>query len=190
MHSHSVHFNIQALLALDHVQTQVAIQMQTLISSCFLFLQQISYDVVSNTLLPYQPSNGSHTLALCMLRSTKQVKQITDVPVVYGFFGNVGGALSLVVVLYGCFYTVKTYTPDVETEFQPKGLSTARRLGNWVASKSFAAWRQISPDSNAYGFWPLKVSSRNSIDGIEQPRFEEACQAVAKARHSFNVAEV
>ena len=153
--------------------------------SCFV-LQQTSYDVVSNTMLPgtYQPLNGSHTLALCVLRSTKQVKQVTDVPVIYGFFGNIGGALSLVVVLYGCFYTVRTYTPDIETEFEPKGLPTARRVGTWVASKSSAAWRRISPRSNAYQFWPLRLSSRSSI---EQPKFEEACHFEMKARHSFDM---
>ena len=117
------------------------------------------------------------------------VLQIADVPVVYGFFGNIGGALSLVVVLYGCFYAIKSYEP-VETEFELQGASTVRTACSWIATKCKAGWRILPTRSRAQSFWPLRLQSQQSISVPEDPKFEMSYPDRPGRLQSFDVSRV
>lgn len=102
----------------------------------------------------------THTLAICMLRGTKQVLLVTDVSVIYGLFGNIGGALSLVVMLYGCLYTIKAYSPEVSTEFQIKGVDTLQYILSLFARLRRCSWH--CKDRAAQTFKPLTLQGPGS----------------------------
>ena len=74
----------------------------------------------------YSDRIWSHTLVISMVRSTKITLHITDIAVLYSFFGNVGGAYTLLTLVYGLLYSVKT--PEVETEFALPGILAIKWL--------------------------------------------------------------
>lgn len=80
----------------------------------------------------YSDRIWSHTLVISMVRSTKITLHITDISVLYSFFGNVGGAYTLLTLVYGLLYSVKT--PEVETEFALPGILAIKWLFTFATS--------------------------------------------------------
>ena len=108
-----------------------------------------------------------HTLAIDIVRSTKQVLQITDVSVVYGLFGNLGGALSLVVMMYGCLYAIESYCPHVVTHFELKGTGALQSLCSMCCQvcRCCAPRKLRAPDS----FQPLQQQPSGPASGAIPP---------------------
>lgn len=68
----------------------------------------------------------SHSLVISMVRSTKLALHIVDVSAVYSFFGNIGGAYTLLTLCYGLLCSVKS--PEIETEFAFPGVWAVKWL--------------------------------------------------------------
>lgn len=88
----------------------------------------------------------SHTLKIGLVRSTKQTLSIADVASIYGFFGNIGGAYSLLVLCFGLLYSISS--PKIETEFRIPGLA----LLLWICDH-LCVCRGTFPKLQ---FWPFK----------------------------------
>ena len=68
----------------------------------------------------------THKLVISMVKSTKLTLHIAAVPAIYNLFGNLGGAYTLLTLIYALLYTVKS--PDIETHFSPPGVSAMKWL--------------------------------------------------------------
>ena len=78
----------------------------------------------------FNSSQGSplwpHQITVGILRGSTETLNRTFVPALIGFWGNVGGAYTVMVLLYAMFFVLKS--PLVETEFSIPGASAARFL--------------------------------------------------------------
>lgn len=68
----------------------------------------------------------SHSITIGILRGSTETLYRTYVPALIGFWGNVGGAYTFMVLLYALFFVLKS--PLVETEFSIPGANFARFL--------------------------------------------------------------
>ena len=68
----------------------------------------------------------THTLVISMIKTTTLTMHTDDVAVMYSFFGNIGGAYTLLTLFYGVFFAVKS--PNVHTQFSLPGVETAKGL--------------------------------------------------------------
>ena len=102
-----------------------------------------------------EETEWSHTLVIDMVRSTRQTLCITDVSVVYNFFGNIGGAYSLLALCFGLLYAVRS--PEVETEFRLPG----QRLLLWLFSYCCACGQ--------FRWWPFRSHRTNKFEHMELP---------------------
>lgn len=114
------------------------------------FVQQTRYEVQSSSFAPLQgalnqsgymetttnwpDSDWTHTLKIGLVRSTNQTLSITDVSVVYGFFGNIGGAYALLKLCFGLFFAVTT--PAVTTKFRMSGVSVMPWVSGFISLMS------------------------------------------------------
>lgn len=103
-----------------------------------------------------------------------QVLLVTDVSVVYGLFGNIGGALSLVVLLYGCLFSIKAYYPEIVTEFQVKGADTLLSIVCFFPRLCCLLWprkrqatqtnKPLTSQRSGLGPVPTSITASRSLD--------------------------
>ena len=155
-----------------------------LLTSLVVYVQSTSYEVTSSAFVPVPPKqignmtftsnvdedvdsiNWTHSLVINMVRSTNETLFVQDVSSMYGFFGNGGGAYSLMALCFALLYAVRS--PEVETEFQIPGFALLLKLLELcrLVMSYLPGW--LCRRRNVKKFAQFQLASRGS-DGAQMP---------------------